>query len=272
MASILHDVYFGNDHDAVANATTESMGVYCGRQATEMTTYDPGILELNKTYYWRIDEVLKADPDNPSKGNVWSFTTAGFIVLDDFERYGSVNKIWLSWHDGIGYGVPGTDLYYPSNGTGAAVGDETSMDGSFMETVIVHAGRQSLPYFYDNNKPGCFNYSEATMTLDNQRDWTEEGIKVLSLWFYGDSANAPEPMYVAVTNANGQTAVVYHTNPDAVLINAWTEWTIELQEFADRGVNLADVDSIAIGFGDRNNPQPGGSGRMYFDDIRLRRP
>jgi len=32
-------------------------------------------------------------------------------------------------------------------------------------------------------------------------------------------------------------------------------------------VNLANVNTIAIGFGDRNNPQPGGSGKMYFDDI-----
>ncbi len=264
-----HDVYFGTDYDAVANATTKSSSFYCGRQSLEMTTYDPGILELNKTYYWRIDEVIEADPDNPSKGSIWSFTTVGFVILDDFEEYGAENKIWLSWHDGIGYGVPGTELYFPGNGSGAAVGDETSMDESFMETVIVHGGRQSLPYFYDNDVPHRFNYSEATMTLDNQRDWTKEGSEVLSLWFYGDPANAPEPMYVAVANANGLTAVVYHTNSDAALIDTWTEWTIDLQEFADLGVNLTDVNSIAIGFGDRNNPQPGGSGRMYFDDIRL---
>jgi hypothetical protein len=35
---------------------------------------------------------------------------------------------------------------------------------------------------------------------------------------------------------------------------------------------LNNVDSIAIGFGDRNNPVAGGSGRMYFDDIRLYQP
>jgi len=264
-----HDVYFGTDHNAVSNATTESMGVYCGRQAAEMTTYDPGILELYKTYYWRIDEVIESDPENPSKGSVWSFTTIGFVILDDFEEYGAENKIWLSWHDGIGYGVPGDELYFPGNSTGAAVGDETSMDGSFMETVIVHTGRQSLPYFYDNNKQGYSNYSEATMTLDDPRDWTEQGIEALSLWFYGDPANSPELMYVAVANADGPTAVVYHDNTDAALIRTWTQWTIDLQEFADQGVNLADVNSIAIGIGDRNNPQPGGSGRMYFDDIRL---
>jgi parallel beta-helix repeat protein len=266
----LHDVYFGTDYDAVANATTESTGIYRGRQPLEKITYDTGILELNKTYYWRIDEIIEADPDNPSKGDVWSFTTAGFIVLDDFEGYDDDYRIWLSWQDSLGYGVPGTEPYVPGNGTGAAVGDETAE--SYMETFIVHGGRKSLPYSYDNNKPGCFNYSEATMILDNQRNWMKERIEVLSLWFYGDPANIPEPMYMAVANSNGPTAVVYHTDPDAVLINNWTEWTIELREFADRGINLNDVNSIAIGFGDRDNPQPGGSGKMYFDDIRLRMP
>jgi hypothetical protein len=37
-----------------------------------------------------------------------------------------------------------------------------------------------MPYFYDNN----FKYSEATYS-PTQRDWTEEGVGVLSLWFRG---------------------------------------------------------------------------------------
>jgi hypothetical protein len=41
--------------------------------------------------------------------------------------------------------------------------------------------------------------------------------------------------------------------------------------FADHGVDLTDVDTISIGFGDRNNPQPGGSGCVFFNDIRLYR-
>jgi hypothetical protein len=41
--------------------------------------------------------------------------------------------------------------------------------------------------------------------------------------------------------------------------------------FADQGVNLTDIDSIAIGFGDKNNLQAGGSGTMFFDDIGVGR-
>jgi hypothetical protein len=78
-------------------------------------------------------------------------------------------------------------------------------------------------------------------------------------------------LYVAL---NG-SALVNHDNPNAAQTGRWTEWTIDLSApggFADQGVNLANVNTIAIGFGNRNNPQPGGSGTVYFDDIRLYRP
>ncbi|MBL7144241.1 MAG: hypothetical protein ISS76_08410, partial [Phycisphaerae bacterium] len=38
---------------------------------------------------------------------------------------------------------------------------------------------------------------------------------------------------------------------------------------ADQGVNLANVNSITLGFGNRSNPVAGGAGMIYFDDIRL---
>jgi len=63
-----------------------------------------------------------------------------------------------------------------------------------------------------------------------------------------------------------------HNNPEALLIEDWTEWRIDLQGFAAQGVNLTSVDSISISFGDKNNPQLGGSGMVWFDDTRLYRP
>ena len=69
-------------------------------------------------------------------------------------------------------------------------------------------------------------------------------------------------MYVAL---NG-SAVVNHDNPNAAQVEEWTQWDIDLQAF---GVNLTNVNTIALGLGNRNNPLAGGSGMMYFDDIRL---
>jgi len=145
------------------------------------------------------------------------------------------------------------------------VGDETT--ASYTEETIVHGGSQSIPLWYDNNKEGYFNYSETELTLGGTypSDWTVNDVNTLTLYFMGSSQNAADSMYVAL---NG-SAVVAHDNPNASQISIWSGWNIELQAFADQGVDLANIKTIAIGLGDKNNPQAGGTGKMYFDDIRL---
>ncbi len=251
-----HEVYFGTDKDAVKNADTGSPE-YKGTRDLGAESYDPGMLEWDSTYYWRIDEVNDVNPDSPWPGILWSFTTANFLIVDDFESYNDIdppdpqsNRIFEAWLDG--YEIPTN---------GALVGNELP---PYAEQRIVHGGIQSMPYFYDNS----VGYSEATLTLTYPRDWTEKGVNRLTIWFRGDSDNAAETLYVAL---NG-SAVVNHDNPNATQIATWTQWNIDLQAFADQGVNLANVDTIALGLGNKNNPQAGGSGTMYFDDIRLYLP
>jgi hypothetical protein len=106
------------------------------------------------------------------------------------------------------------------------------------------------------------NVSFPDTTVDPQ--WIDQDI--------GIQSNAAEPMYVAIANNTGPPAVVYHKDPSAAQMDTFTEWHIDLKDFSDQGVDLNDVNSIAIGFGDRDNPQPGGSGKIYFDDIRVYRP
>ena len=266
-----HEVYFGADADSVMNATTASPE-YKGPKTLGEESYDPGKLILNTAYYWRIDEVNAANTDSPWAGKVWSFTTGDFFVIDDFEDYDAGNnQIWYSWHDGLGYGTPGTTDSFAGNGTGAAVGDETT--ASYTEETIVHGGGKSMPISYDNNKQGYSKYSEVEYTLTDQRDWTEEGMSELSLWFYGDLNNSAEQLYVAVSNSTGMSVVVVHDDPAAALIDTWTEWVIPLQTLTDQGINLTNVDRIAIGLGIKGNMTvPGGSGKILIDDIRLYRP
>jgi hypothetical protein len=94
--------------------------------------------------------------------------------------------------------------------------------------------------------------------------WTDQDVGMLS--------NEAEPMYVTVADGSGTAVTVYHDNHDAPLIDTWTQWNINTKEFGDAGVILTDVSKLAIGFGGADNPQPGGSGLMYFDDIRLYLP
>ena len=455
-----HHVYFGTDFNDVNDAYIhEANGIYRGIQ--DDNYYTPTeTLEWGGIYYWRIDEVNNAHPDSPWKGSVWNFTAADFFLVDDFESYNDLdptdpnsNRIFLAWIDG---------LEDPTNGSVVGYAEPP-----FAEQNIVHSGTQAMPFLYDNNTKESLKYSEAELMLSSQRDWTHEGVEVLTIWFRGypesvgnfteepagtytltaagkdiwnkadefhyafktlrgsgeiivkvesvqntnkwakagvmiresldagskfaaiyitptnadgtaesgcslqarlktdDSAssdssiatdeqkaiiapfwiklkrelsgkfigyfssnaltwkpiiwqpsiqmnkdvyiglaltshdttltceakfsnvqingtvsgqwqsqdigiisNEPEPMYVALNN----NAVVYHDNPNAALTETWMQWNIDLKEFEQQGVNLTNVDKIAIGFGNRNNPQPGGSGKMYFDDIRLYRP
>jgi len=94
--------------------------------------------------------------------------------------------------------------------------------------------------------------------------WTDQDVGMLS--------NEAELMYVTVGDGSGTSAMVYHDDPNATLIDTWTQWNIDLTRFADQGVVLTDVSNLAIGFGDKNSPQPAGSGLVFFDDIRLYRP
>jgi hypothetical protein len=243
-----HEVYFGADSTSLELKGSGNLG---------SESYETGQLEWNTTYYWRIDEANNTNADSPWTGPLWSFTTANFLIVDDFESYNDIdppdpqsNRIFEAWADG--YEIPTN---------GALVGNDLP---PYAEQTIVHGGNQSMPLYYDNS----VGYSEATLTLTYPRDWTEKGVNRLTIWFRGNSANAAETLYVAL---NG-SAVVNHDNPDAAQITTWTEWTIDLQAFADQGVNLANVNTISLGLGDRNNPLAGGSGTMYFDDIRLYPP
>ena len=468
-----HGVYFGTDRDAVVDAdTSDTTGIYRPRQAA--TSYTPEGIELGTgPYYWRIDEY---NTDGTiTKGRLWQFKVADFILVDDIEDYNDnyPDRVFNTWKDGYGYTIykDGSPVGVNcGNGTGSAVGHAQD---PYAETVIVNSGRQSLPFYYDNSATGyniCNQlitkyYSEAKLALDYPRDWTEQDVKALTIWFRGyapgfkeepagtytitasgediggeadefrfvwkklsgagsisakvlsventneiakagvmirrgldpayqyaavyitaargckfqartnygleyvndsdvatteqeaieapywikivrDSSgnftgyyssdgqnwqliqwnpgvilmpssvyiglaltshnvnavckaqfsdikftgtvtpvtwtnevigsavmrtNAPEPVYVAVANKTGSPVVVYHDDPNASQIDTWTQWNIDLKDFETQGINLADVNSIALGVGNRNSAKAGGSGLMYFDDIRLYR-
>jgi len=123
-----------------------------------------------------------------------------------------------------------------------------------------------MPYFYDNRA----GYSEATKMLGSMGNLATKNIGVFSLWFHGNPANDAEPMYVGASDGTGRSAVLYHHDPDAARIGEWTQWRIDLQQLAAQAVNPANIESIAIGFGAKGGViLPGGSGKVYFDDIRL---
>jgi regulation of enolase protein 1 (concanavalin A-like superfamily) len=448
-----HEVYFGADEAAVAGATKASPE-YKGSKTLGDESFDPGQLPWESTFFWRVDEVAAGNPDSPWVGGVWSFTTADFVIVDDFESYtdndAANEAIWQYWIDG--YGV---------NTNGSLVGYAMP---PYAEQAIVQGGRQSMPLSYANSA-GVMN-SEAELKLASARNWTDGDVATLSIWFQGRPAstgsftegpvgtftmtgsgtdiwnngiagdyrdefhfayktltgsgtiiarvdsiqetngwakagvmiretlepgskhayvavtpasgvasqgridtggvsfntaeggmtapywvklerdiagnftvslsangstwapvsgstpeniqmgstvfvglavtshdaaltteavfsnvsiignvggqwahqdigiasNAAEPMYVAVSNATGAPVIVAHDDPAAAQIDTWTEWSIDLSTFSDQGINLSNVDKIAIGLGATGGAAAGGSGIVFIDSITLRRP
>jgi len=263
-----HDVYFGADQAAVANATTASTGIYRGRQLAASYTPAEALQWGGGPYYWRIDE-YNTD-GTTSAGKVWSFTIADYLIVDDFEDYTDDvgSRIFQTWKDGWGFTEPAPG--YPGNGTGSAVG---YTQAPFAELSTVHGGSQAMPLAYDNTgTTGKTRYSETVREWAVPQDLTRRGVKALTLYFYGAPANAPEGLYVALEDNAAHVKVVNHPDPEAVQGGAWQEWNIDLAQFSGAGVNLAAIKKMYIGLGSRTSPKVGGTGTIFIDDIRLYRP
>ena len=105
-------------------------------------------------------------------------------------------------------------------------------------------------------------FSNVTITGNAGAQWANQDVGILG--------NNAEPLYVSLSNANGTPAVVVNDNPDAATTVDWTEWVIDLKAFSDQGVNLTDVDKIAVGLGATGDAgATGGLGTLFVDDLTL---
>jgi hypothetical protein len=228
-----HNVYFSTDQQAVIDGTAAAQTV------TAHSFSSP--LQLGTTYYWRVDEVNEAAATKSWAGDVWSFTTQAYRVVEDFESYTDEegNRIYEAWVDGYGTSNNGSQVGYAQ--------------APFAERTIIHGDKQAMPLNYSNT--GAITISEATRTLDAQ-DWTANGIKSLSLWFQGAAGNGGQ-LYLKINN----TKVPYNGGAGDIAKLAWIPWNIDLSTV---GGNLSNVTKLTIGV-----EGAGAQGIVYIDDIRL---
>jgi hypothetical protein len=240
-----HKVFLSTDQQAVMDGTAPVVTL-------DQTHYGPLSLDLGQTYYWRIDEVNQAEATTTWEGDIWSFTTSQYLVVDDFESYNDIPEgqegshlMYLTWIDG--YNTPTTN--------GSTMG---YVSGSSLETSIVHGGGQSAPVLYDNRTASLSEVTANTSDLEIGRDWTVGAPAILSLWFYGNADNSTtDRMYVKVNNSK----VIY----DGDLRQAdWRQVSIDLDSL---GINLGNVTKLSIGF--ERTGTTGGSGKVFIDDIAL---
>ncbi|MBN2315813.1 MAG: hypothetical protein JXM79_17925, partial [Sedimentisphaerales bacterium] len=248
MDAAKHQIYLGTDENAVFSADT-SAPEYKGEKDLGDEKYDTSQLDSNTTYYWRVDEVDGAG--TVLKGEVWMFTTANYLVVEDFENFtdndAAGEAIWQTWVDGYGVADNGATVGY--------------LIPPYCEQTIVHGGIQSMPFAYDNTL-GVLN-SEATLALGGL-DLTQGDGTTLSIWYRGVDTNAAVPMYVALDGAR-----FYHPDPAATQVGAWIELDVDLQGFVLLGANPASVNELAIGVGD-GTAASAGTGTLYVDDITVR--
>ena len=135
-----HTVYFGDNFDDVNNAA--------GGLPQRTTIYIPGPLELEKVYYWRVDEDTAGRVKKTHKGDVWSFKTLPEISITDPSLVG-----W--WRFDEGYGTTAID--FSGNGFDIALHNTTWEDGLFEGAVHFHgAGYGHV---------GNFRYGDNAITV-----------------------------------------------------------------------------------------------------------
>ena len=231
--AVSHEVLLGTDPETLAVV-----------DAVAASQYGPGTLDLGTTYYWRIDEVNENAAPSLWTGNIWSFSTQDYLVVDDFESYTNDldggNAIFQAWTDG-----------YEDTANGSQVG---YLDAPFAEQAIVRGGSQSMPLYFDNTSAST---SVADLDLGGQ-DWTQAGIQTLVLYFRGGTSNTGGRLYLKI---NG-TKVIHDGDDDALTKPRWGQWNVDL---ASVGINLGNVTSLSVGV------DGGGSGLVYIDDILLYR-
>jgi hypothetical protein len=279
-----HKVFFGTSEQQVANMTDP-----CATKDLGDEDYEPGSLELDTYYYWRIDEV-----NGPCTwpGPIWTFKTAKYVTVDDFEAYDkTTNQIKDTWRD---------YWYQAMNPPYTATGGLLDL-GIHPYNIVYPAagGTQSMLYQYKNilwGTPGHDDayagvcYSEVSLPMPiGLQDWTAGGVRVLRLYFYGgadNDTNNSERMYVGLKDNTGDYAEVRcgvydpeNEDMNDFRIEQWHKWDIGLPHFNDSNyasivndVDLANISELYIGFGDKQNPVCGGEGVVIFDDIRLHMP
>jgi len=235
-SAVSNDVYFGTDFDAVNSADTGSVQ-YKGNQTGSYGNFGPGGLELDMTYYWRVDDIT---PTETLKGDVWSFSTTECDVIEDFESYDDANDFAAGWQ---------------------------YAGGALLElsTEEHHQGAKSMELQYYNREG--YNYSEAVYSFAESQNWKNN--HALGLYFKGRPSNQADRMYVSVEDATGNTAAVaYSGGSNALKSIDWQQWKTELEQFS--GVDLRNVKMLRVGIGDTGaGGSSGASGILYVDDIGL---
>jgi len=195
-----YDVYFGITTTGWSPVTN-----------TTATTYNPGTLLINTTYYWRIDSKNSAVT---TTGVVWSFTTQiapPAQVTSPNPANGATNVITttqLSWASAAG--ATSYDVYFGTTSPGAFVGNQSGT----------------------SYNPGTLNYSTTYYWRIDSKN--SAGTTTGQVWNFTTEAQpvSPPAQVTSPNPANGATGVITTTQLSWALASGATSYDVFFATFA----------------------------------------
>ncbi len=175
-------------------------------------------VKLAGTYYWRVDTAAPTDANLFYPGDLWSFTVADRLVVDDFEAYANDGLLQDSWR----------------------CSRESNVDLGTAESQTCDLFMR-FHYSYDGA-----TWPYTLRWFDHSQDWTQRGEKVLQVHLRGD---VPDPasgyMYVGLTDGAHEQIVPYSGPMDIGDSENWYTWRMTLDDF--NNIDLAHVRAVVIG-------------------------
>jgi hypothetical protein len=295
-----HKVFFGTNYTTVSQGDdTDADGGYRGTvsdpyyplsRLAEKGPNPPGkawTLVAGKNYYWRVDEV-NAIFGAVKVGNVWSFTPAAYLNIDDFEDSMSTDDVNANWPNGYLLTTTDTD--------GSGYCNSRTARGYSGRLLVRDSTGKHLKYTYNNDGThpefGGMVFSEAKHTYDATTGTSFLGAGVINpapralrIDYKGRATNAanvlspggcmfPIPnqtdagdldrMYVAIEDTAHNVAIYLNPDANAQLSGNWASWYSALTDMNDAShaedshgnattVNLNAITGFAIGFGIRGD-------------------
>jgi hypothetical protein len=234
-----HIIYLSSDASQVSASAPEARRAVQPRDAN---VYDPQILQLGHTYYWRVNEVL--EDGNVVPGPTWHFTVTNQILIDNFDQYRDTGPVLFdSWL-------------------------RRDRAWTYLERDVTwHSCGQSMVfmYYFDG-----WDYSEVFHPFEAPQHWLGEGVRSLEFWIYGGANNATAgEMHVTLADADGEESVAcVDVDPIALTRPEWTPCRADLTGFVQ--VDTNDVRGVGIGFHlPADVPELDYRGTIHVDDISV---
>ncbi len=234
-----HVVYFSG---AAPQVEAGAIAVRSGPRSGDVNTFDPSSLQLGRTYFWRVDGLGSTDADPVYEGDVWSFTVADHVAVDDFEVYADLPALWEAWR--------------PHEYAELALEQEVS------DTC-----QQSLVFSYY-----CDRASEASMSRSfaTDQDWTRGDARVLQVLLHGDLPDLESgEFYIVLTDGANSQVVCRPAITEIEDLSPWCVCRIALGDLT--GIDLTRIRGVILGVRSPSSAQAGTSsqGTLWISEIGL---